>query len=426
MKAMTFLDLCSGIGGFRLGLEMAGHRCIGYCEYDRFARASYEAMYDTKGEWKADDVTKLKPEDVPRADIWCFGFPCQDISIAGKQRGLVGKRSGIYYNIIDILKGKEESDKPTYLLVENVKNLLSINAGFDFASVLSEMDEAGYDCRWQVLNSKDFGVPQNRERVFIIANLRSRGGREILPLCGENAAALDKLVGGMQGYRVYGTDGISATLVGNAGGAGAKTGFYFIDQSKTAPKVTDTARCLTARYTAGMGNHTAMHSAVIEVHPVLTPERMEKRQNGRRMKEDGEPMFTLTSQDRHGVLVCEKADGDGTVLRVRNGTKQGYDVARVGDGISLAYPESTSRRGRVGKGYAQTLDCSGQVGTLMKCGRIRRLTPRECFRLQGFPDELFERAASVSSDAQLYKQAGNAVTATVAYAVAMSLPESRN
>ena len=379
-----------------------------------------------------------------------------------ENRGLVGERSGIYYNIIDLIKGKEESDKPTYLLVENVKNLLSINSGFDFASVLSEMDEAGYDCRWQGLNSKDFGVPQNRERVFIIANLRSRGGREILPLCGENAATLNQLVGGMQGYRVYGTDGISATLVGNAGGVGAKTGLYlmgnlnpsghgqggnvyhedgiaptvtvnkgcgtriFIDQSNHAPKLTENARCITARYTSGMVNHTAMNSAVMEVHPVLTPERMEKRQNGRRMKEDGEPMFTLTSQDRHGVFVCEKVQqNEETMLRVRNGTKQGYDEAHVGDGISLAYPESDTRRGRVGKGCSQTLDCSGQMGTLMKCGRIRRLTPRECFRLQGFPDVLFDKAASVNSDAQLYKQAGNAVTATVAFAVAMSLPESR-
>lgn len=461
MKQMTFLDLCSGIGGFRLGLETAGHKCIGYCEYDRFARASYEAMYDTKGEWKADDVTKLKSADVPYADIWCFGFPCQDISVAGKQRGLVGKRSGIYFNIIDLIKGKEENDKPTYLLVENVKNLLSINAGFDFATVLSEMDEAGYDCRWQVLNSKDFGVPQNRERVFIIANLRSRGRREVLPLCGENAATLNQLIGGMQGYRVYGTDGVSATLVGNAGGIGAKTGLYlmgnlnpsghgqggnvyheaglaptvtvnkgcgtrvFIDQCNTAPKLTDTARCLTARYTSGMVNHSAMNSAVVEIHPMLTPDRLEKRQNGRRMKEDGEPMFTLTSQDRHGVFICEKEQQEENVLLVRNGTKQGFDEARVGDGISLAYPESSTRRGRVGKKCSQTLDCSGQMGTLMKCGRIRRLTPRECFRLQGFSDELFDRAASDNSDAQLYKQAGNAVTATVAYSVAMSLPESR-
>lgn len=105
--------------------------------------------------------------------------------------------------------------------------------------------------------------------------------------------------------------------------------------------------------------------------------------------------------------------------------KEGYDEAHVGDGISLAYPESDTRRGRVGKGCSQTLDCSGQMGTLMKCGRIRRLTSRECFRLQGFPDALFDKAASVNSDAQLYKQAGNAVIATVAFAVAMSLPESR-
>ncbi len=422
MKTLTFLDFCSGIGGFRLGLETAGHKCIGYCEYDKFARASYEAMYDTEGEWTAHDVTKLKSDEIPYADIWCFGFPCQDISVAGKQRGLVGKRSGIYFNIIDLIKGKEENDRPTYLLVENVKNLLSINAGFDFATVLSEMDEAGYDCRWQVLNSKNFGVPQNRERVFIIANLRSRGRREILPLTGENEAALNQLVGGMQGYRVYGTDGLSATLVGNAGGAGAKTGLYFIDQSNTAPKVTDTARCLTARYTSGMVNHTAMNSAVLEVHPVLTPERMEKRQNGRRMKEDGEPMFTLTSQDRHGVYLCEKTR---QVLHVKNATKKGFEEAGEGDSINLAFPDSNTRRGRVGKGCSQTLDCGGQMGAVVKAGRIRRLTPRECFRLQGFPDALFDRAAKTNSDAQLYKQAGNAVTATVAYAVAMSLPESR-
>ena len=180
----------------------------------------------------------------------------------------------------------------------------------------------------------------------IIGNLRSRGGREVLPLTGENAATLNQLVGGMQGYRIYGTDGISATLVGNAGGVGAKTGLYFIDQSNHAPKITGIARCLTARYTAGMTNHTAMNSAVLEVHPVLTPERMEKRQNGRRMKEDGEPMFTLTSQDRHGVYLCEKADS----VKVKNGTKKGYDIASEGDGINLSYPDSKTRRGRVGKG----------------------------------------------------------------------------
>ena len=428
MKQLTFLDLCSGIGGFRLGLETAGHKCIGYCEYDKYARASYEAMYDTEGEWKADDVTKLRPGDIPYADIWTFGFPCQDISIAGKQRGLSGKRSGIYYSIIDLVKGKKESDKPTYLLVENVKNLLSVNGGFDFAAVLSEMDEAGYDTRWQVFNSKDHGVPQNRERVFFIANLRSRGRREILPVSGEDGRTLKEVIGGMQGYRVYDPEGVSVTLGANGGGVGAKTGLYFIDQVKDKPKITQLARCLIAKYNAGVVNRPT-NSGVLEAHAVITPDRMEKRQNGRRMKEEGEPMFTLTGQDRHGVYLCNRSTDEcdaGVEVPVRNGTKQGYDLAHPGDGICLAYPKSSTRRGRVGKGCSQTLDTGCQMGTVMKCGRIRRLTPRECFRLQGFPDELFERARAVNSDAQLYKQAGNAVTATVAYAVAMALPESRN
>lgn len=398
MGQLTFIDICSGIGGFRLGLEAAGHRCIGFCEYDKFARASYEAMHDTKGEWKAYDVTKLEPGDIPYADIWCFGFPCQDISIAGKRRGLSGKRSGIYYGIIDLIKGKAESNKPTYLLVENVKNLLSIHGGFDFAAVLSEMDEAGYDCRWQVLNSKNFGVPQNRERVFLVASLRSRGRREILPVKGTDGTALKQVIGGKQGERVYDPDGVSVTLLSNAGNFGGRTGLYFVDQSYNHPKIREEARCLIANYNAGITTWGS-NSGVLEVYAVITPERMEKRQNGRRMKEAGEAMFTLTSQDRHGVFLCQETDSSGqSVLRVQNGKK---------------------------KEQSQTLDCECQIGSMMKCGRIRRLTPKECFRLQGFPDELYEKAAAVNSETQLYKQAGNAVTTTVAFAVAMMLPESR-
>ena len=505
MKQLTFLDICAGIGGFRLGLEAAGHKCIGFCEYDKFAVASYRAMYDTEGEWYADDVTKLRAGEIPYADIWTFGFPCQDISIAGKQKGLRGKRSGIYYSIIDLIKGKEEGDKPTYLLVENVKNLLSVNAGFDFAAVLSEMDEAGYDVRWQVLNSKDFGVPQNRERVYLIAVLRSRGGREILPVAGEDGGALKEVIGGMQGYRVYDPEGISACIGASGGGAGAQSGLYcvgntnpsgrgmngriydargiaptvtcesgqgskiFVDQTLNRPKTTEIARCLVACYTGTLVNWRAANSGVLETgkevpgdaagtaaetgqftgrameclalgdgsadmqeaRAVLTPDRMEKRQNGRRMKDAGKPMFTLTAQDKHGVYFPEKEaaelmpETEAEGLPVRNATKQGYDMAYPGDGVVLAYPKSESRRGRVGKGCSQTLDTGCRMGTVEKCGRIRRLTPKECFRLQGFPDALYERAAAVNSETQLYKQAGNAVTATVAYAVAMSLPESR-
>ena len=198
----------------------------------------------------------------------------------------------------------------------------------------------------------------------------------------------------MQGYRVYGTDGVSTTLVGNAGGVGAKTGLYlvndnnktFIDQSATEPKITDTARCITARYTAGITKRTALNSAVME---------------------------TKTADEPH--------------FKIRNCTKQGYDTAKVGDGVTLSYPTSTTKRGRVGHGVSQTLTVGGQHGTVVWNGkevRIRRLTPKECFRLQGFPDELYEKARAVNSDAQLYKQAGNAVTVNVVYAIGRKIAES--
>lgn len=323
---MTFIDFCAGIGGFRLGLELAGYKCVGFCDNDKAAVRSYLAMYDTEGEWYSDDVTKLKPGDIPRADIWCFGFPCQDVSCAnGRRKGLAGERSGIYYTILNLIKGKDEEDKPTYLLIENVKNLLHIHEGWDFTEVLAELDEAGYDAIWQVLNSKDFGVPQSRERVFIIANLRSRGRREILPVAGTNGRALKQIVGGMQGYRVYDPSGASATVTNASGGLDKGTGLYL-------------------------------------VRPVIGLNRMGKRQNGRLFKNPGEPMFTLTAQDTHGIAMNDPAF------------------------------------------------------------RIRRLTPKECWRLQGFSDELFEKARAVNQEAQLRKQAGNAVTVTVAYALAKTLP----
>lgn len=169
---MKFVDFFAGIGGMRLGLERAGHKCVGFCEFDKFARQSYTAMYDTKGEWTSSDVRTVKPYELPAADLWCFGFPCQDISVAGKQKGLqAGKRSGLFYEIMRLLAGRRKEDKPRWLLVENVKNLLSIGNGFDFARLLLELGGLGYSCEWQVLNSKDFGVPQNRERVFVVACL---------------------------------------------------------------------------------------------------------------------------------------------------------------------------------------------------------------------------------------------------------------
>ena len=384
---LTFLDFFSGVGGFRHGLELAGMKCIGFCEKDKFARKSYEAMYDTKGEWFHDDITTIDPTRLPKADLWCAGSPCQNVSIAGKRAGLYGERSGLFFTFVELIKSQKEEDKPEWVLLENVKGLLSSGGGRDYLDYLSILDESGYDLEWQVFNSKDYGVPQNRERIYTLGHLRRKGRRQVLPLSRESSSHLKQLVGGMQSYRVYDPSGIATTLVGEGGGLGAKTGLYLIDQSLTEPKLTEEARCLTARYTAGATKRTAMNSGVLEVQPILT----------------------------QGI-------------KVRNGTKQGYQLAVVGDSVDLSYPSSLTRRARVGRGIAHNLSCSCQMGAVVWNGRvvkIRRLTPKECFRLQGFSDDLFEKAKAVNSDAQLYKQAGNGVTVPVVYAIGCAILSSK-
>ena len=384
---LTFLDFFSGVGGFRHGLELAGMKCIGFCEKDKFARKSYEAMYDTKGEWFHEDITTIDPTRLPKADLWCAGSPCQNVSIAGKRAGLYGERSGLFFAFVDLIKSQKEEDKPEWILLENVKGLLSSGGGRDYLDYLSILDEAGYDLEWQVFNSKDYGVPQNRERIYTLGHLRRKGRRQVLPLSRESSSHLKQLVGGMQSYRVYDPSGIATTLVGEGGGLGAKTGLYLIDQSLTEPKLTEEARCITARYTAGATKRTAMNSGVLEVQPIL----------------------------KQGI-------------KVRNGTKQGYQLANIGDSVDLSYPSSLTRRARVGKGIAHNLSCSCQMGAVVWNGRvvkIRRLTPKECFRLQGFSDNLFEKAKAVNSDAQLYKQAGNGVTIPVVYAIGCAILSSK-
>lgn len=234
---MKFIDFFSGIGGIRLGLEQAGHKCIGFCEWDKFARTSYKAMYNTEGEWESNDIRTVKPYDVPRADLWCFGFPCQDISVAGKQKGLQeGERSGLFYEVMRLLAGLKEEDRPKWLLIENVKNLLSVGKGFDFARMLLEVGGGGYDCEWQLLNSKDFGVPQNRERVFIVGHLRGGSGRKVFPVSpadGENTCELHQINNPKHSTnRVYDACGLAKTIKGTCGGGGAKTGLYLVDENE--------------------------------------------------------------------------------------------------------------------------------------------------------------------------------------------------
>lgn len=448
---MRFIDWFAGVGGFRRGMELAGHECAGFCEFDKFATASYISMHLLKddqrkvleelpvkkrqkeilkdeyrnGEWYANDIRRVYAWDIPKADCWCFGFPCQDISVAGKQLGFQGNRSSLFFRVMYLVGQLKEEDKPTYLFIENVKNLLSVNGGWDFARMLIEMDKGGYDAEWQVLNSKDFGVPQNRERCFIIGHLRGRSTAKVFPVEGtnrENSVSL-KLFGCLNGRnsqrdRVYSSEGLAPTISTKPGG----------NKEPKVPIIFDTSR----------------------------------------IGQDGEPMFTLTSQDRHGVAVeplgvlrnvrsdygkeirrdYEVRD-DGVVntlstvqkdnqleVKVAEATKQGYAECRVGvDSVNLSVPGSATRRGRVGHSIANTLDTSCNQGIFVKVSdelivyaiwyekyqcyiAIRKLTPKECFRLQGWTDDYFEKAQFVNSDSQLYKQAGNGVTVSVIQAIA--------
>lgn len=518
---MKFIDFFAGIGGFRRGMELAGHECVGFCEFDKFATASYISMHllteeqrkaledipikkrqkeilkeeYRNGEWYANDIRRVYAGDIPKADCWCFGFPCQDISVAGKQAGFQGNRSSLFFRVMYLVGQLKEEDKPTYLFIENVKNLLSVNGGWDFARLLIEMEQWGYDAEWQVLNSKDFGVPQNRERCFIIGHLRGRSASKVFPIEGTDGKNSVQIIGHKDGYRrntqVFDQNGITETLdTAQGGGRGHHVALpCFIDLSYQETELTNKARCLQARYNKGIANHKAEVSGV--AIPVLTPDRAEKRQNGRRFKDDGEPMFTLTSQDRHGVAVepigilrnvrteygkeIRKDYEDGKIdisrhdflasevredgitntlstvqkdnqlaVKVSEATKQGYSECRVGvDAVNLSVPGSKTRRGRVGKEIANTLDTSCNQGIFVQASEelvvyavwyekyqcyiaIRKLTPKECFRLQGWPDDYFEKAQFVNSDSQLYKQAGNGVTVTVIETIARKMNVNLN
>ena len=317
---MKFLDLFSGIGGFRLGMEQAGHECVGWVEWDKFARQSYQAIFEIKGGWNAHDIRSVRFDEVPRADCWCFGFPCQDISVAGKQQGITnGKRSSLFFTVTQLIRDTPKESRPSYLLIENVKNLLSINRGFDFLKLQIELDEIGYDVEWSVLDSAEV-VPQHRERIFILGHLRGRHTRKVFPI---------------------------------------------IKGNREVDSWPDSTNTLTTRY----GESQGAGSYIVESKPSKV------RQIG-----------NINSSNSFG--------GNPQIGRV-------YDPSGISPTLS-------------------TMQGGGQEPKIAipVSSKIRKLTPLECWRLQGFPDWAFDRAKTAGlSDSQLYKQAGNSVTVPVIRAI---------
>ncbi|MGW9863434.1 DNA (cytosine-5-)-methyltransferase [Staphylococcus epidermidis] len=598
---MKFIDICSGIGGFRTALERHGHECVAFAEIDKFAKQSYRAIYDTENEEELNDITTITDEHFRRyrgqIDIITGGFPCQTFSIAGKRRGFEDTRGTIFFHIARAIK----EIQPSYVLLENVKGLLSHDKGRTYGTIVQALDELGYFVEWGVFNSKYWGVPQNRERVYILVtrkdvwkepklfkllkqqtNVDTRlidiletNVDESYYLSEEKTKKLtlnEDLSGKLNKYdylerdRVHSVNKVSPTLNTMQGGDRqpkiavkdfkeiVKVRKYDIDKEKlknllkdhktlsnkeiseklkqpitkvehwfrsdnsfsvpdpevwfdlkellniktdefdkqittfvekesgfdTTNRVYDVKHISPTLNTknepkvAIVGNTSNTHHNAHNVHdvnglsptiavrdykgakqiamPVLTPDRVNKRQNGRRFKDNDEPMFTLTSQDRHGIAI-------------REATKKGYAEAMEGDSVNTSFPNSKTRRGRVGKQVAQTLQAgevnqgvvtkdirmtedgfhtyrkdakkssiqgthvtyeegkthaltSNHVPMTLNNLRIRKLTPLECWRLQGFTDDQFYKAKdSGVSNSQLYKQAGNAVTVNVVDAI---------
>lgn len=384
---MKFIDLFAGIGGFRFGMESAGHECVAFCEIDKFARASYKAVHNTKGEIELHDITQVTDDEIRsigHVDAICGGFPCQAFSIAGNRRGFEDTRGTLFFEIArfaSILK-------PKYLFLENVKGLLNHDKGDTFEVILSALDELGYDVEWQVLNSKDFGVPQNRERVFIIGHLRGECGRKIFPIGGEDGKSSAERLG--------------INILGNTKNPnGTAQGTRDIVHDPKGIVGTLTATDYKGPKQVAIPNE-------IKKYGVLQPNF---NQSGVVYETDGISPTTRTMQ----------GGGLEPKIRVREATKQGYAEASVGDSVNLAHPNSKTRRGRVGKQIANTLLTGESQGVVEPSFRIRKLTPRECWRLQGFPDWAFDKAQEVNSNSQLYKQAGNSVTVNVIKKIARYL-----
>lgn len=316
---IRYLSLFSGVGGFEIGIGEKG-TCVGYSEIDKYATQIYQSHFPTHKNY--GDITKINENELPDFDLLCGGFPCQSFSIAGKRKGFADTRGTLFFDIARILQRK----RPCVLLLENVKGLLSHDNGNTFKTIISTLTELGYDVQWQVLNSKDFGVPQNRERVYIVGHLRGTPRPEVFPITGSNGNHIQEITSAVpQAQRVYGSGGISPTIDIGQGG-------------NRQPKIIQKARGK---------NKGGIHDTA----PTLTGK---------------------SYQDNNHVAKTVRAGGRGSP----HGSKQNWDTYEVE-------------------------------------GAIRRLTPKECERLQGFPDDWTKDV----SDTQRYKTLGNAVTTKTVQAI---------
>lgn len=409
---MKVLSLFSGIGAFEKALDRleVSYELVNYCEIDKYAAKVYSMIHGCSEEKNLGDITKVDTSKLSSdIDLTTYGFPCQDISLAGKQRGFEAEgertRSGLFFEALRII----EDVKPRIAIAENVKNLTSKKFKKEFDIVLSSLEQAGYNNYWQVLNAKDYGIPQNRERVFIVSirkdvdngmfefpdpfelelRLKDMLENEVDEKYYLSQELTEKiryrlgdkeynLLGGMQKNQSVKEDGISTTLTSSMGAGGGYV-----------PMINEPVRKYGI-FDDEKGKHQA--GSVWETE-WLAP-TLDTMQGGYRQP-------------------C---------IEIKEKTKKGYKEAYEGDGIYLDRPHQ--KRGCFKHGMVQALKTSGNdVGVVTKSLRIRKLTPLECFRLMGFSDEDFNKIVGISNT-QLYKMAGNSIVVNVLVHIFKSLFEA--
>jgi len=410
-------SLFSGIGGFDLAMRNLGHTMVGACEIDKYARSVYAKQFPGVRIW--ENATTINPKEIPDFDILAAGFPCQAFSIAGQRRGFDDTRGSLFFEIARIAKEKQ----PSVLLLENVKGLLSHDQGKTFHTILSTLNEIGYDVQWQVLNSKYF-VPQNRERVFIVGHPRGKSRRQIFPL-GDN----DEKISGENNLkqlnktdhdtgRIYHPDGLARSLRANSGGMGSKTGLYAI---KKVGMLTDNPNNavlspdgISSTLLSGGGSGSRTNIAVVNDHGKLKEKEIASNIDANYWKgmdnHAQRTMIAWSESTRPTGKESRIKIGEANTLNTGNGCRTQSSATFV----MLTNKNSNTKQRIQDRKETWCLGTSGDFG--IKDGmKIRRLTPLECERLQGFPDNWTKYGVdgNILSDTQRYKMCGNAVTVPV-------------
>jgi len=396
MDKLRVIELFAGIGAWSKALENLGinHEVVTAVEFNKYAMQAYNVVHGSS--FVTQDITKVDVDELPECDMVCYSPPCQSFSQAGKGLGIEDARGTLFYDALRIIDAK----KPKYALMENVKGLTQKNHRDTFENMLKCLEDIGYTNHWKLLNSKDHGVAQNRVRVFIVSIRNDLVATTpfAFPEPYDNGVRLRHILEPVVDEKYYIDDAKCAKLIEELQLVDGRYGVQ-INRGKAKIKHDDIASCLDANYWKGLDNHASRIGVLENIAiPCLTPDRLVKRQNGRRFKEDGDPAFTVTSMDRHGVLV-NNIDCLG-LLDIK-GNQQIRRVYGIG-GIS---PTLNTMAG----GNRQP-----KVLVEEPRWRIRKLTVLECFRLQAFSDD--DHTALISagiSNSQLYRIMGNSITVSV-------------